>query len=215
MSRRFMPRLLAGLLAAALGGCSIYERYGHGRVANSKLDATLATPVLLPPEAPSISQRFRPDKVPTDAGHKGFDLLVPSGTPVIAAADGTVSRLTLTPLFGRQIRVDHGRGDAGHRLQTRYVHLAERLVREGETVRRGQLLGYSGMSGLAAGFPHLHFEVHRLDEAEPPRANGYLDPQLFWVDGVGRVTCFDRGRDYPDAPVRLTYPVPCRGVDWN
>ncbi len=215
MSRRWVSPLLTCLIAAALGGCSLYDRYGHGRVANSRLDATLATPVSMPPGAPSISQRFRPEDLPSDAGHKGFDLLVPSGTPVIAAADGTVSRLMLTPLFGRQIRIDHGRGDAGHRLQTRYVHLAKRLVREGEGVRRGQLLGYSGMSGLAAGFPHLHFEVHRLDDAEPPRAVGYLDPQLFWVDGIGRVTCFDRGLAYPAAPVRLTYPVPCRGVDWN
>ena len=214
MSRRYPHWLLAGLLAMTLGGCAIYDRYGHGRVARSPLDPGLATPVTLPANAPSISQRFRPDEVPFDAGHKGFDLLVPSGTPVLAAADGRVSRLLLTPLFGRQVRVDHGRGDAGHRLQTRYVHLSERLVGEGERVRRGQLLGYSGMSGLAAGFPHLHFEVHRLDDAEPPRAAGYLDPQRYWVDGVGRVTCFDRGRDYPAAPVRLTYPVPCRGLGW-
>ncbi len=215
MFRRVTHRLLAGLLAVALGGCALYERYGHGRVAASRLDPGHATPVSLPPEAPSISQRFRPDDVPADAGHKGFDLLVPAGTPVIAAAAGTVSRLSVTPMFGRQIRVDHGHGDAGHRLQTRYVHLSAQLVREGEAVRRGQLLGYSGMSGLAAGFPHLHFEVHRLDDAEPPRAAGYLDPQLFWVDGVGRVTCFARDRDYPDAPVRLTYPAPCRDIPWD
>ncbi len=215
MSRRITLRLLASLLATALGGCAIYADYGFGRVARSRLDPGLATPVSLPPGAPTISQRFRPDDVPFDAGHKGFDLLVPSGTPVIAAAAGSVSRLSLTPMFGRQIRVDHGRAEAGHRLQTRYVHLSARLVSEGETVRRGQLLGYSGMSGLAAGFPHLHFEVHRLDDAHPPRARGYLDPQLFWVDGVGRVTCFDRDRDYAEAPVHLTYPVPCRGVNWN
>ncbi len=215
MCRRFMFRLLAALLALALGGCAIYDRYGHGRVASSRLDPGLATPVTLPPAAPSISQRFRPDDVPFDAGHRGFDLLVPSGTPVIAAAAGTVSQLLLTPMFGRQIRVDHGHGDAGHRLQTRYLHLSERLVGEGEAVHRGQLLGYSGMSGLAAGFSHLHFEVHRLDDAEPPRAAGYLDPQLFWIDGVGRVTCYEHGRDYPAAPVRLTYPVPCRGIAWR
>lgn len=215
MCRRFLFRLFAVLLALALGGCAIYDRYGHGRVARSRLDPGLATPVTLPPAAPSISQRFRPDDVPFDAGHRGFDLLVPSGTPVIAAAAGTVSQLLLTPMFGRQIRVDHGHGDAGHRLQTRYLHLSERLVGEGEAVHRGQLLGYSGMSGFAAGFPHLHFEVHRLDDAEPPRAAGYLDPQLFWIDGVGRVTCYEHGRDYPAAPVRLTYPVPCRGIAWR
>ena len=213
MARRICLRLLAATLGAALGGCSIYADHGYGWVARSRLDPGLATPVLLPPEAPSISQRFRPDDLPFDPGHRGFDLLVPSGTPVIAAADGRVSRLLLTPMFGRQLRVDHGRGDAGHRLQTRYVHLSAQLVREGEAVRRGQLLGYSGMSGLAAGFPHLHFEVHRLDDADPPRARGYLDPQRFWVDGVGRVTCFERGREYVEAPVRLTYPVPCRGSD--
>ncbi len=215
MPRRIAPRLLASLLAIALGGCAMYERHGHGWVVRSRLDAGLATPVTLPANAPSISQRFRPGDIATDGGHRGFDLLVPSGTPVIAAAGGTVSRSLVTPLFGRQIRVDHGRAEAGHRLQTRYVHLSERLVREGETVRRGQLLGYSGMSGLAAGFPHLHFEVRRLDNAEPPRAIGFLDPQLFWIDGVGRVTCFERDGEYPETPVRLTYPVPCRGLAWR
>ena len=215
MSRRFMQRLALGLVAIALGGCAIYERYGYGRVARSKLGDAVATPVSLPPQAPSISQRFRPDDIPLDAGHKGFDLLVPSGTPVLAAASGIVSRTTLTPMFGRQVRVDHGRAEAGYRLQTRYVHLSAQRVREGETVGRGQLLGYSGMTGLAAGYPHLHFEVHRLDDSSPPRARGYLDPQLFWIDGVGRVTCFERDGDYPETPVRLTYPVPCRGLAWR
>lgn len=215
MDRQVTFRLLASLLATGLGGCAIYDDYGFDRVARSRLDPGRATPVVLPPGAPTISQRFRPDDAPFDAGHRGFDLLVPAGTPVIAAASGSVSRLLLTPMFGRQIRVDHGSVEAGHRLQTRYVHLSAQLVREGDAVRRGQLLGYSGMSGLAAGFPHLHFEVHRLDDADPPRARGYLDPQLFWVDGIGRVTCFERGRDYTETPVRLTYPVPCRGLDWD
>ena len=82
-------------------------------------------------------------------------------------------------------------------------------------VGRGELIGYSGASGMAGLFPHLHFEMFRLNEAEPPVAVEYLDPQLLWVDGVGQVTCFDLARSYPGEPLRLTYPVPCRGLAWE
>jgi hypothetical protein len=68
---------------------------------------------------------------------------------------------------------------------------------------------------MAGIYPHLHFEVHRLSDAVPPVATRFLDPQLFWVDGVGKITCYDSNRDWIESPVALTYPVPCRGVEWN
>jgi murein DD-endopeptidase MepM/ murein hydrolase activator NlpD len=201
------------LAVLLLPACSYYDSHGYGRVANSKL--AQPTPLQLPPDAPSISQRFRPASGPANSNHRGFDILVSSGTPVLAAADGRVARVSISVLYGRQVLVNHDRGDAEYALQTRYFHLSEYLVSEGERVRRGQLLGYSGLSGLAGAFPHLHFEVHRLNADQPPRAIGLLDPQRYWVGGVGRVTCYARGGDF--APLRglLTYPVPCRGVDWR
>ena len=207
--------LLLALITVFLGGCAIYQRYGHGWLANSKLDPSVATPVELPAQAPSISQRFRPLPPPEIGDHRGFDILVPSNTPVLAAGDGVVARVELSVLYGRQIILNHGRTGDGYRIQTRYFHLSDRVVREGEAVRRGQLIGYSGLSGLAGGYPHLHFEVHRLNEARPPITVQVLDPQLFWVDGPGRVTCYRSGHDYLRSTMRLTYPVPCRGFDWQ
>lgn len=205
--------LPAVTIALALSACNSIEKPGYGWVARSKMAEP--TPVRLPADAPSISQRFRPFDGPADSNHRGFDILVPTATPVIAAAGGTVSRVSFSIIYGRQVFVNHEPGEAGHGLQTRYFHLSEQRVTNGEAVRRGQLLGYSGRSGLAGVFQHLHFEVHRLDTSDPPRAVGLLDPQAYWVDGVGQVTCFVRGREFAPAPVRLTYPVPCRGLDWE
>jgi murein DD-endopeptidase MepM/ murein hydrolase activator NlpD len=201
--------LTAAVLALALSACNSFETRGYGWVARSKM--AQPTPLYLPANAPSISQRFRPADGPADSNHRGFDIFVPTGTPVIAAADGTVSRVSFSVLYGRQVLVDHVFGVAATDLQTRYFHLSEQRVAAGEAVHRGQLLGYSGRSGMVGVFQHLHFEVHRLGDSDPPRAIGLLDPQAYWVDGVGRVTCFERGRDF--LPSRLTYPVPCRGLD--
>jgi len=68
---------------------------------------------------------------------------------------------------------------------------------------------------MAAGFPHLHFEVHRMGEGVDAVAVRFIDPQLFWVDGSGKVTCYDKQREWPAEPVALSYPVPCLGMDWQ
>ena len=84
-----------------------------------------------------------------------------------------------------------------------------------EKVQRGQLVAYSGVCGLAAGFPQLHFDVHRLDENDVPDAIGDRDPEVYRVEGPGKVTCYDNAQDYKTVPAGLTYPVPCRGTDWQ
>jgi murein DD-endopeptidase MepM/ murein hydrolase activator NlpD len=208
-----IANLIVVLIGLSMTGCSIYDNYGYGRVVSSKLDENLATPVELPPNAPTISQRFLPQGVSSKGEHKGFDILVPSGSPVLAAAGGEVSRVQTSILYGRQVMIDHAETAAGFRIQTRYFHLSEQLVTVGDRLQRGQLIGYSGVSGLAGGFPHLHFEVHRLGDGAV--AVRFLDPQLFWVDGKGKVTCYDRQREWPDEPAALIYPVPCLGVEWQ
>ncbi len=207
--------ITALFIMLATSGCSIYEKYGHGKVAPSRLDQASITPVQLPVIAPSISQRYRPQVASSRSEHKGFDILVPSRTPVLAAGDGEVSRVALSLLYGNQLFLNHGRTAAGYRIQTRYFHLDEQLVTAGEKVRRGQLIGYSGLTGLAAGFPHLHFEVHQLNDDNIPVAIRDLDPQLFWVDGKGEVTCYQSARDFTPTPVSLSYPVPCRDLNWQ
>ncbi len=213
------------LVSAAVGACSVYQKYGFGRIVGSKLEYGVSTEVRMPANAPSISQRYMPLWGPSDGKpvrnqarkeHKGVDLLVPMKTPVIAGDAGEVVRVELSFMFGRQVMVNHGKTDQGFRIQTRYFHLTEAVVEEGDSVSRGQILGYSGASGLASGgLPHLHFEVHRLNQAIQPIAVKVLDPQLFWVDGVGLITCFDKTREFQKASVKLTYPVPCRDVAWQ
>ena len=94
--------------------------------------------------------------------HQGLDFRVPTGTPVTAMNDGTV--LLARPLYfeGNFVVIDHGQG-----LLTLYLHLSEFKVKEGDTVKRGQVIGLSGGTGRATG-PHLHVAV---------RWQGtYLDP---------------------------------------
>ncbi len=94
--------------------------------------------------------------------HQGLDFRVPTGTPVAAMNDGTV--LLARPLYfeGNFVVIDHGQG-----LLTLYLHLSEFKVKEGDVVKRGQIIGLSGGTGRATG-PHLHVAV---------RWQGtYLDP---------------------------------------
>ena len=90
--------------------------------------------------------------------HAGVDISAPSGTPVQAAADGTVIQLGGINGYGRLVVVDHGNG-----YETFYAHLSRIDVIEGQDVRRGQTIGAVGSSGRATG-PHLHYEVrvHRV-----------------------------------------------------
>lgn len=210
---RHSPAIL--LITIMVTACSVYEKYGYGEMAKSRLDEAQVTPLELPQDAPSISQRYRPEVASSRSEHRGFDILVLSGTPVLAASDGEVKRVTYSIIYGNQLVLDHNRSSAGFRIQTRYFHLDQALVDEGEKLRRGQLIGYSGVSGLAAGYPHLHFEVHQLNEDDMAVAIRDIDPQRYWVDGPGKISCYDSGLEYKSTPASLTYPVPCRGVDWR
>jgi murein DD-endopeptidase MepM/ murein hydrolase activator NlpD len=98
----------------------------------------------------------------TSSPHLGLDFRVPSGTPVEAMNDGTVLLARLLYFEGNFVVLDHGQG-----LLTIYMHLSEFKVKEGDQVKRGQVIALSGGTGRATG-PHLHVGV---------RWQGtYLDP---------------------------------------
>jgi murein DD-endopeptidase MepM/ murein hydrolase activator NlpD len=90
------------------------------------------------------------------------DILAPVGTPVRATADGVVRHAEFMSGFGRIVIIDHGRG-----LQTYYAHLSRFAVVDGQEIRRGELLGYVGISGRATA-PHLHYEVRQHGNAINP-----------------------------------------------
>ena len=98
--------------------------------------------------------------------HPGIDIAVPSGTPIHAAASGTVIYAGWMGGYGNLVIVDHGSG-----LATAYGHQSSIAAGTGTSVSQGQVIGYSGCTGYCFG-PHLHFEV-RVN-GEPVNPLGYL-----------------------------------------
>lgn len=90
------------------------------------------------------------------AMHAGIDLASPTGTPIYATADGVVDRAEWFGGYGNMVQIEHGKG-----IATRYGHMSKIAAREGERVKRGDLIGYVGSTGRSTG-SHLHYEV-RID----------------------------------------------------
>ena len=94
--------------------------------------------------------------------HKGIDFGARWGSPIVAAADGQVSRAGWAGGYGRQVRIVHAGG-----IATSYSHMSQIAAQPGSFVRQGQVIGYVGSSGLSTG-PHLHYEVYRGGQAVNP-----------------------------------------------
>lgn len=86
--------------------------------------------------------------------HTGIDIIGKKGTPIYAAADGkVVTNPSGYSGYGIAVLIDHGRG-----YQTLYAHLSKANVKEGQKVKRGDVIGFMGSTGLSVGV-HLHYEV--------------------------------------------------------
>lgn len=85
--------------------------------------------------------------------HKGLDISNRVGTPIVATAEGAVIMAGPDGAYGNSVELNHGGG-----IVTKYAHMQHAIVRQGEWVKRGQVLGYIGMTGRTTG-PHLHYEV--------------------------------------------------------
>jgi len=96
--------------------------------------------------------------------HRGLDFRAAHGTPILAAIDGTVGRAGWAGGYGRQVRLNHANS-----LATSYSHMSRILVRPGQRVRQGQVIGYVGSTGLSTG-PHLHYEMYRGGRTINPRS---------------------------------------------
>ena len=96
--------------------------------------------------------------------HGGVDLRGATGTPVKAAARGRVALVLDSYFGGLLVCLDHGQG-----LITRYLHLSKAMVKQGQMVKEGQVIGLVGQSGRVSG-PHLHFDVHLLKARVDPLA---------------------------------------------
>lgn len=97
--------------------------------------------------------------------HFGVDMAAPTGTPIHAPAYGTVSLSADHYLNGGFTLIDHGQG-----VSTSYLHQSKRLVKDGDVVKRGQLIGEIGQTGRATG-PHLHWAMNWFEvKLDPSRS---------------------------------------------
>jgi murein DD-endopeptidase MepM/ murein hydrolase activator NlpD len=85
--------------------------------------------------------------------HNGLDFAAPKGTPVYATGDGKVEKAYFSGSYGNVVYINHH-----YSFETRYAHLSAFAVKEGETVKRGQVIGYVGNTGNSVA-SHLHYEV--------------------------------------------------------
>lgn len=85
--------------------------------------------------------------------HNGLDFSAPKGSPVYATGDGKIAYAQTSPSYGNVVYVDHG-----FHFETRYAHLTKFIVVSGQEVKRGQVIGYVGNTGLSVA-DHLHYEV--------------------------------------------------------
>ena len=94
--------------------------------------------------------------------HNGMDFSAPTDTEVFATGNAVVKKARRTSGFGNLVVLDHGFG-----YETYYAHLNEFIVKRGQKVKRGEIIGFVGNTGLSLG-PHLHYEVHRNGKVVNP-----------------------------------------------
>src|SRR4026209_89895 len=138
--------------------------------AEKKSSRWAATPSIWPVKG-WVTSGFGPRVSPfteKPAWHDGLDIGAAANAPVQAPAQGRVTSVGFDPKLGNVVRLDHGYG-----IETLYGHLAKTLVKEGRRVKRGDVVGLVGRSGLATG-PHLHYMV---------KVNGQtFDPTKYILD---------------------------------
>lgn len=125
------------------------------QVLSDRRDLLASTPSTWPVKG-RISSSFGMRSSPFQRGvnfHRGLDIAAPLGTPVYAPAKGVVAFAGIQSGYGNVIFVKHRAG-----ISTRYGHLSKILVKEGQKVERGDVIGLVGNTGRSTG-PHLHYEV--------------------------------------------------------
>lgn len=123
--------------------------------AEQKSSRWAATPSIWPVKG-WVTSGFGPRVSPfteKPAWHDGLDIGAAANAPVQAPAQGRVTTVGFDPKLGNVVKLDHGFG-----IETVYGHLAKALVKEGQRVKRGDVVGLVGSTGLATG-PHLHYMV--------------------------------------------------------
>ena len=125
----------------------------------------VSIPSLMPVDGVRFTSGFGMRTHPVLGGrraHRGIDLAGATGTPILATADGTVARAEWFSSYGLYVQLEHGGA-----IETRYGHMSRLNVAPGQSVRKGDVIGYVGTTGRSTG-PHLHYEVRIAGEAVNP-----------------------------------------------
>ena len=184
--------------------------------------------VVYPKNAPIISSDFHSDTHVDGQRrqrlHQGIDILAKHAEKVIAVADGIALKVGAEKCWGPTIIIDHGKAIDGENIVAIYSHLNEILIKTGENIRRGQLIGtfdtkkynYECLIDIE---PHFHFQIGRSFSPSYQQSKNWgwrykvydidrgVNPHMYWADGVNKITCFDNRKKY--RPGTITYPVPC------
>lgn len=129
------------------------------------------------PSISVVSTRFGEADAVYGKPHNGTDFPAAAGTPVYAIADGTVTAASTRPSYGNCVQIDHGKDTDGNSYASLYAHLQRFIVSAGQSVQKGQVIGYVGNTGDvrgANGGYHLHLEL---------RINGVRTDPLGWLKG--------------------------------
>jgi len=154
--------LYAGLRRVASSSVQLVHWNANGRsewidAATVDRPAEASSGLAMPAQGPitsSFGYRFHPI-LHFSRLHAGIDIGAGWGSPIVAAADGRVTGAGWAGGYGREVEIAHGAG-----ITTRYGHMSAIVAQAGSFVRRGQVIGYVGASGLATA-AHLHFEVRQ------------------------------------------------------
>lgn len=166
---------ISGAATHAIDGSGLGSFSGLGVGSDLSIDAPNLWPVIGPIRS-SFGQREDPVTGNGEGEfHTGVDISAPMGTPIRATADGMVKSAQMENGYGREVILDHGHG-----LETCYAHMSGFAVMEGQTVVRGQVIGYVGMSGRTTG-AHLHYEV-RIHNT-PVNPHKYLRETIAGMSG--------------------------------
>ena len=117
--------------------------------------------------------------------HKGIDIVGPrkgsiAGANIYASADGTVLTAKYSSSYGYYVLIDHG-----NKVSTLYAHCSKLLVKVGDKVERGQVIGYVGLTGMTDGY-HLHYEVrYNGSTTDPLQKNGSSNESWFVIKHNG------------------------------
>lgn len=138
---------------------------GLSETAGKRVERWAATPSIWPVKGP-ITSKFGPRISPftgKKAFHSGLDIGSPRGTEIRSPAAGKVVVAAFDTRMGKFIRIDHGYG-----VETTYGHLSKILVKYGNKVKRGDLIGLVGSTGRFSTGPHLHYQVAVNDQVVNP-----------------------------------------------